>query len=158
MTLSQWKVCAWCGTEFARKPTYSNPTWAKVQCCSQSCGGYWRSQSKEYLAKLGAARRAYNVAHPDENEARLRKGAASKGGVYPSADPKKRGRSQALSRFKITPCEDCGLLKEGPRVMQRHHIDLNPLNNDPSNVAILCSACHGIRHRGDSTRTKRSVA
>lgn len=139
------KECAWCGKPFQRKPTYSDSMWTKTRCCSQSCGSYLRSSNPEYLKKQGAARRAWNAAHPEKNAERIAKMAATKGFNYPSADPKKRGRAVALARFPIHACDDCGRLEAG-RKMHRHHIDLNPLNNEPSNVVIVCATCHSRRH------------
>ena len=150
--MSDTRVCAWCGKTFERGPRFSNATWAKTRCCSRSCGAYLRSQSPEYLAKLGAARRAWNEAHPEANVERLRKGAASKGGQYPSPDPKARGRTIARQRVAYRPCDDCGEWKRGYRDMHIHHIDLDQTHNDPANLAVLCSTCHGKRHRGDRTR------
>lgn len=37
-------------------------------------------------------------------------------------------------------CEDCG-----KPAMDRHHIDDNPANNSPGNIAILCRRCHMVR-------------
>ena len=48
------------------------------------------------------------------------------------------GRSRAERLYpKIGPCEECG----NPN-SERHHRDDNTLNNDPSNIAILCRKCH----------------
>jgi hypothetical protein len=52
------------------------------------------------------------------------------------------GRSRAERAFKnIGPCSDCGAAKS-----ERHHKDENTLNNDPSNIEILCRRCHARRH------------
>lgn len=53
------------------------------------------------------------------------------------------GRYRAGVWFPLTPCEVCG--SSGT---ERHHKDGNPLNNDPSNIAILCHKHHmGIHER-----------
>ena len=39
-------------------------------------------------------------------------------------------------------CEICGS-SSNPNV---HHIDNNPMNNDPSNLQALCASCHGFWH------------
>lgn len=39
-------------------------------------------------------------------------------------------------------CEDCGATEK----LHIHHIDRNPANNEPSNLAVLCSSCHQKRH------------
>lgn len=49
------------------------------------------------------------------------------------------GRKRAAKRFSPVRCEDCGKKKA-----ERHHIDGNTLNNDPSNIKFLCKSCHQI--------------
>lgn len=46
-------------------------------------------------------------------------------------------RSRCVRMFKLGLCEDCG-----KPAKNRHHIDSNPGNNKPSNIAILCCGCH----------------
>lgn len=56
---------------------------------------------------------------------------------------KDAGRARARSVFKnIGPCVVCG-----SSATERHHVDENPLNNDPSNIEILCHKCHMGRHK-----------
>ena len=53
-----------------------------------------------------------------------------------------RGHKQALKLFPhIGPCVECGDEKA-----ERHHIDDNPLNNDPANIKALCRRCHTLEH------------
>lgn len=47
------------------------------------------------------------------------------------------GRTRALHRFSPLGCEKCPAKKA-----QRHHVDGNTLNNDPSNIKFLCVRCH----------------
>jgi hypothetical protein len=48
------------------------------------------------------------------------------------------GRARALRLYPdIGPCELCG----NPR-SERHHVDENTANNEPSNIAIICRRCH----------------
>lgn len=50
----------------------------------------------------------------------------------------KSGRSRALRRFpKIGSCLGCGRKKA-----ERHHVDGDTRNNDPSNIIALCRRCH----------------
>jgi hypothetical protein len=46
------------------------------------------------------------------------------------------GHCRARAMFPPAPCVVCG------RPGQRHHRDNNPLNNDPSNVVMLCGLHH----------------
>lgn len=50
----------------------------------------------------------------------------------------KGGRKRALRMYPdVGPCQSCS----NPKA-ERHHIDANTANNDPSNIAILCRRCH----------------
>ena len=51
----------------------------------------------------------------------------------------KRDRTRRV--FPLTACEHCG-----HRGRMRHHWDLDPGNNDPKNIAILCGSCHRVVH------------
>lgn len=65
------------------------------------------------------------------------------------------GRKRAQNAFKeIQPCKLCGVLDERPRMMIRHHIDHNTLNNFPSNVEFLCRKCHINEHREELLRAR----
>ena len=55
---------------------------------------------------------------------------------------KRVGHQRALRRFAATQCGECGAERA-----ERHHIDHNPVNNDPANIAILCRRCHMAAHR-----------
>jgi hypothetical protein len=56
-----------------------------------------------------------------------------------TATDKNRGRQRAQRMFTATRCVACG--RSGIRI-ERHHVDGNPLNNDPANVRVLCTRCH----------------
>ena len=48
-------------------------------------------------------------------------------------------RKRARARVELRPeCEQCGQRKP----TERHHLDGDTGNNDPSNIAILCRRCH----------------
>lgn len=50
----------------------------------------------------------------------------------------KGGRTRALRAYRdIGPCSKCGAEKS-----ERHHVDGDTSNNDPTNIAILCRRCH----------------
>lgn len=46
--------------------------------------------------------------------------------------------------FPLGPCERCS--RPG---RERHHLDRNPENNDPGNIAVLCKPCHRKQHLRD---------
>lgn len=52
------------------------------------------------------------------------------------------GNRRARMKYKANICEVCGLSKDDS-IVERHHIDGNTLNNQPSNIIILCSKHHG---------------
>ncbi len=53
------------------------------------------------------------------------------------------GRSRAIRWYReLQACAKCGSLKS-----QRHHLDDNPLNNDPDNIVWLCSLHHHEIHK-----------
>lgn len=50
----------------------------------------------------------------------------------------KGGRKRALRMYPVIgPCSKCGAEKA-----ERHHIDANTANNEPSNIEVLCRRCH----------------
>lgn len=54
--------------------------------------------------------------------------------------------SRKQSRKLVKPiCEKCGRSRRETRLYV-HHIDENPLNNDPSNLITLCGSCHQLTH------------
>ena len=59
-------------------------------------------------------------------------------------------RNQATKKMKAA-CEDCG----GCHRMAVHHVDGNPLNNDPQNLRTLCASCHMRTHWREWRATTR---
>lgn len=57
-------------------------------------------------------------------------------------ETKKAGRKRASRLVKLSPCMICG--KTG--YTEVHHIDENPLNNNPENLIRLCKSCHKKQH------------
>jgi hypothetical protein len=53
------------------------------------------------------------------------------------------GRKAAQRMYPALACQTCG----GITILQRHHKDRNPANNEPDNVEILCNPCHAAEHR-----------
>jgi hypothetical protein len=48
-------------------------------------------------------------------------------------------------RFKKDHCEKCGFIAEDPCQLDTDHIDMDPSNNDESNVQTLCANCHRLK-------------
>ncbi len=58
----------------------------------------------------------------------------------------KQSRQRARTATPPAPCAICG--KKGKTDV--HHIDKNPMNNDPSNLVRLCRSCHVKQHQKKS--------
>lgn len=54
-------------------------------------------------------------------------------------------RKKMLKSNMITACNRCGYDKE-PRILGVHHKDRNRLNNEISNLEVLCPNCHSLEH------------
>lgn len=61
-----------------------------------------------------------------------------------SSRASRRTAQRICKRMGMTSCQDCGRV-EPP--LHAHHLDEDYFNNDPSNLTLLCSPCHGRRHR-----------
>ena len=67
---------------------------------------------------------------------------------------KASGRKQASRKVEMKKCD--GILTSGracrsKKGLQRHHIDRDTTNNDPSNIKVLCQTCHKEDHLKDGT-------
>lgn len=112
--------CERCGKAFSR---YQRPSQGVPRFCSKRCATGATGSNPAVIAK------------------RTRRGADHHGWKGNGAKPRS-GRSRALRLFpSIGPCEACGAPKA-----ERHHRDENPLNNSPSNIAVLCRKCHSAKH------------
>ena len=59
------------------------------------------------------------------------------------------GRLRANRMYLADQCSRCGSTHR----VQRHHRDVNPKNNSPENIAILCELCHKAEHHGQVVMT-----
>lgn len=66
---------------------------------------------------------------------------------YRITDKPTSGRKRAQRATPMQKCNRC------PQTigLQRHHKDRNPMNNDPTNIEVLCQACHTDDHKTDGT-------
>lgn len=60
-------------------------------------------------------------------------------------------RAQAL---KKAFCEHCGVQPEDRKMLHTDHIDMDPSNNDPTNVQTLCVKCHVEKTKLDIVKRK----
>lgn len=57
------------------------------------------------------------------------------------------GHREAQRKYAAEECPLCG----GKRNLQRHHRDMNSMNNEPENISILCQTCHKNAHMKSGT-------
>lgn len=57
-----------------------------------------------------------------------------------------RGNYKAQYLYEASECSKCGATK-AEKIIHRHHIDENPMNNAPENIEILCVTCHRKTHQ-----------
>lgn len=107
-----------------------------------------RERTRRYRARLAGddtplqpRPRGYTQA-PEHVAARIRFGPEHHRWAGEQVD-KKIGRKRALRMYpEIGPCVRCG----SPDA-ERHHVDENTSNNEPSNIEALCRPCHADEHR-----------
>jgi len=59
-----------------------------------------------------------------------------------------------LRANRIYTTDGCGCVGCGStKILERHHLDRNPLNNAPENIKILCAKCHKAYHLGQGVLT-----
>lgn len=76
--------------------------------------------------------------------------AASMEGQIKIPSPKNSHRQSG--KAATSQCENCGRTRRTGRLHVHHH-DLNPMNNDPSNLRTLCGSCHRRCHSPNFTET-----
>ena len=71
-----------------------------------------------------------------------------------SKQPSRSARHRRAAEFRKSKCERC----DSTVRLSVHHVDRNPLNNDPANLMTLCSSCHTRWHweHGHLDRAKAS--
>jgi 5-methylcytosine-specific restriction endonuclease McrA len=64
-------------------------------------------------------------------------------GTIKNPTPKNSRRQSAKVVGEVcATCATCGAVKQ----LHVHHIDLDPMNNDPQNLMTLCASCHHRLH------------
>jgi len=59
--------------------------------------------------------------------------------------------------FPNAKCTNCTKSKQEIRI-ELHHINKNPLNNEPNNIILLCVDCHKNIHIGKHTNYKQIIS
>ena len=81
--------------------------------------------------------------HSDEGKARISERMSGEGNHRWIGDTILDGHSRARSLYNL----DDVLCICGSPAVERHHIDRDSTNNDPSNIEFCCISCHSARHR-----------
>lgn len=83
---------------------------------------------------------------------------ACMGRAFLKVNPTLAGYRARAKKIRKDACEVC----ESKSDLHAHHMDEDPSNNDPKNVATLCGSCHQIWHwhfgRNRSTKSARETA
>jgi hypothetical protein len=117
-------ICPQCGVELDIRPSYV----ARMRYCSMRC--------RSLATQRGIRPKAHFT--QEERAQRSLDKLGAKNPMWKGAEAKPAsGRERARRRYNLDVCEDCG-----GNAHDRHHVDGNPLNNEPSNIAILCRRCH----------------
>lgn len=99
--------------------------------------------------------RSRNPAHTRRNVYRGEDNPRWKGGVQKYAPDWEELREKAKAAAGYA-CQECGAHPDKPNKLQAHHIDGNRLNNDPSNIRVLCRSCHNrVHHIGSWNRKNK---
>lgn len=119
--------CERCNVVFTAYSKASRPR----RFCSPACGMRSREGIKQSSDHI-AARSRFGADHPNW------KGDSA---------TVKTGRTRALRAHALPyVCDACA----NPKRLDRHHKDGNTLNNEKSNIAFLCRACHTTAHGGSA--------
>lgn len=153
------RTCEVCGNPFYAAP--SNITKGLGRFCSKACMGKSRDRrvarncvvcGKEFQAHNYEIEQGRGRFCSVSCEGRWRKGdrGARWMGDNP-INPDNAGHKRAQAQYELKPCEICGATPKDA-VIHRHHIDENPMNNAPDNIAFLCALHHREAHRRKGAR------
>ena len=61
------------------------------------------------------------------------------------------------NNIKKYECEECKISEwhNQPAPLELHHVDHDPKNNELSNLKILCSNCHSLKHKKNKLNVKK---
>lgn len=134
-----------------------SPKWSRDEIYFLK-SSYLKLRHKELAKKLGRTTIAVRVkltklrlinfgrGLPLDSEARKNISLAKQKEKHPNwkgdSTSKENGRTRANRWFKQKPCIVCGNIRG-----ERHHIDNNPINNNPNNIKFLCRRHHMIEDK-----------
>ena len=103
---------------------------------------YGLQKPKSQYPNRGAGRGVPGM-HSDSEKARISERMTGEGNHRWVGDAIQDGHARAISMYDISG-ETCVC---GSPAVERHHIDRDSTNNDPSNIEFCCTSCHSARHR-----------
>lgn len=137
-------ICDQCGKPIKKKPANLAPH----NFCNRLCAGLWRrgksfmsQEARERISAMYTGKRRPEVTEQLSGKTQER----AHRWIGDNAT-KNTGRHRAERWYPIKACEVCGKTGGGHQI-HRHHKDGNTLNNNPENIAILCTRHHGEAHR-----------
>lgn len=165
-------TCGTCGKEFARSP--SKVALAATHYCSRACadiGHVGRRHPAEAVARMRAntgrvlatvslvceqcgrpfERVTGQTRHSKRHFCSRACGFAAHRGASAAnftgdESTRRSAHIRAITATPRRPCDACGAEPPTLRRLHRHHVDLNPWNNAPENLRILCASCHMRLH------------
>jgi 5-methylcytosine-specific restriction endonuclease McrA len=145
MTKKVFLICETCGSDFwvwnsrikdAEKKGF------KVRYCSSNC--YSREGQNNRFA--GRKHTKESLKKMAENPSRVYFGKGKDNPNYERFGTVMGYKTLSKHlRKTIFNCQACGW-GDAPQVLEIHHMDRNPLNNNLNNVKLLCPNCHSIEH------------
>ena len=118
-------ICDFCGNTYSRTRARSKANLAKSKSgltfCSRQC--------KQSASKSGSGEK-FDALRPER---------------YGRDYRKYNYREIAFEMLDEIACQRCGY-NEFTDILDVHHIDENRMNNDPSNLIVLCPTCHRVEH------------
>jgi len=132
--------CAVCGENFTHISSRSN----KAKYCSRSC--YYKSLAGRGSVTVQCAHCSTEFkTSPSKNRKFCSRACINKGKKETFTPTFATVRKAMLSRNMLKECERCGYNDE-PCILGVHHKDRNRLNNELSNLEVLCPNCHSLEH------------
>jgi len=151
------RKCKHCGKEF--KALLKEIKRGNAKFCSRSCSSSQKQQKEPNVVCANCGKSFYKSQSKQKNSksgiffcCRVCKDQSQRIGGISKIMPPHYGTADGIYSYRQTTlnnrehvCEDCGY-KKHTKILVVHHVDHNRLNNEDSNLIILCPNCHAVRH------------
>lgn len=125
------RKCKRCGKEF-----YATAS-SKQQYCSGSCGA--KNRTREIYTRVCPVCKKEYITFKSNNRKTCSKECGNQ------LRTKHNNILVLIKTESLVACSKCGYSKY-PNLLERHHIDRDRINNNLSNILILCPNCHAEVH------------